>query len=532
MTTETEKVQDAWKKYGFHWSRAKKLATAGVTPEALLETPVNDIESQSGLDEEFLESALKELKLAMDATGMAPSSSSTEASSTDSETPSDGEETPSTETGSEPTSEITPAAKPAAKKGKKTSKKKAVKGKKAAKQDKKKPVDDPRTLTAKQKLARALAITDKMTRQVFGHETKIVGIASQMQELVFKYISFGLLALDQILGGGVLRGRFTAIVGPEQTCKTLLAMLAVAQAQREDPNCICVWIDQENTFDPRWAALHGIDLDRLLIIGPEILEDQMDILERVLWETAPAVVVYDSVGAAVSYQELETSKGTRKSSRDETMAMTARVLSKFFRRFTYQVAQTAPAFIFITHLYQKIGVMFGPDTEIKGGNALKAYCSAILSTSRRKGDQDKKIKIQMPDGRVIEIFPAFELVVGVHKTKQSPTEGHRVAIPFIHGKGLSNIDSVIEMAFGAGVIQKNGEWYTHYPSFNDAGVDSNGWVSGKQNCIDFIKAHPDIFEAILVDVGLAMAQEDRHIEASDVASEPDLADGTVEVPMP
>src|SRR4051812_41426134 len=87
-------------------------------------------------------------------------------------------------------------------------------------------------------------------------------------------IPTGSLALDYALGtGGWPRGHLTGIFGPRDIGKSVMALHAVASAQRIGLNA--VWIAIEPGFDSEWARKHGVDLtpEKFFIVRPDNGED-------------------------------------------------------------------------------------------------------------------------------------------------------------------------------------------------------------------------------------------------------------------
>merc|ERR1719401_1511331 len=74
-------------------------------------------------------------------------------------------------------------------------------------------------------------------------------------------LSSGALSLDLALGGGWARGRIVEVFGPESSGKTTLALLALAEAQRN--GLLGCFIDAEHALDVDWAKRVGVDLDQL-----------------------------------------------------------------------------------------------------------------------------------------------------------------------------------------------------------------------------------------------------------------------------
>ena len=109
-------------------------------------------------------------------------------------------------------------------------------------------------------------------------------------------IPTGILSLDTALGvGGLPRGRIVEIYGPESSGKTTLALLAVAQAQKEGGTA--AFIDAEHALDPQYVERLGVDLDELYVSQPDTGEQALDICEALIRSGAVDIVVIDSVAA-------------------------------------------------------------------------------------------------------------------------------------------------------------------------------------------------------------------------------------------
>lgn len=80
-------------------------------------------------------------------------------------------------------------------------------------------------------------------------------------------LSSGIAALDALLGGGIVRGRVSEIVGRPGLGRTSLAAAFIAAATQHGE--VAAWIDSAGTFDPRSIAAAGADLSRILWVGAD-----------------------------------------------------------------------------------------------------------------------------------------------------------------------------------------------------------------------------------------------------------------------
>ena len=99
-------------------------------------------------------------------------------------------------------------------------------------------------------------------------------------------------------------------------------------------------------------------------------------------------------------------------------------------------------------LRQKIGVVFGNPETTTGGNALKFYCSVRLDIRKgkpiRRGDE----------------LVGNQTRVKVVKNKMAPPfrEAH---FEILYGQGVHRTAELVDAAEGAGMLAKNGTWYSY-----------------------------------------------------------------------
>lgn len=187
----------------------------------------------------------------------------------------------------------------------------------------------------------------------------------------WKHIPTGIFAMDMAQFGGVPRSQMSMYYGWESAGKTLVAMRAMAQAQRLFPDMKVALIDTEGTYDPNWGAIHGINNDELIYVQPDYGEQGGDITVALLKAADISMVVMDSLPAMVPQ------KVNEKSLEDDVVAMQARLIGRFV-----QIANQAliderkrdhtPALLMINQWRSKIAFM-GDTRNLPGGNALKFF---------------------------------------------------------------------------------------------------------------------------------------------------------------
>lgn len=210
--------------------------------------------------------------------------------------------------------------------------------------------------------------------------------------------STGSLVLDNALSaGGLPKGRLFQYYGPTGSGKTLMAMLAMKEAQESDPTSQQMFIDAEGTFDPNWAESLGLDTSRIVLVEQETAVIGRKCFEMILGvpkedkKTHELVgkskdglldlvkagdlninmVVLDSLGAIMPPGEDISRVGKM------NMSLLARFLTTTFRKLSLEANRAQVPFIFINH--KKDGMdPYGADHTFSGGNSYAHFLSANI----------------------------------------------------------------------------------------------------------------------------------------------------------
>ncbi len=198
----------------------------------------------------------------------------------------------------------------------------------------------------------------------------------------------GLFEMDLAMGGGIPRGRCTIIYGPEDSAKSTLAFLLIANHQRLWPDKICVYVAIE-PFDGPWAKKCGVDVDNLAVLYPAYAEEAVDMTEDMLNAEDCGLVVLDSIAAMITTQEAE------KSAEGANPGGTGLVIGKLVRKTTLALREAekagrSPTLVYINQIRHKIGVMFGSPETMPGGFAA-LYQARMRIRVFGKGIQDSKV---------------------------------------------------------------------------------------------------------------------------------------------
>lgn len=224
--------------------------------------------------------------------------------------------------------------------------------------------------------------------------------AQSAQALELQYVRTGVLALDAAFGGGIPRGRFSRYVGWESSGKSLDAYLAIAAFQRScrtcgkeiERACRCkksipmkaVLFDIEGAYTLKRGRDLGVDNTRLEVVQPEFAEEGIDISRILLASGEYDLLVLDSIAALTPSVEVETSVGKA------NMSPHARLMNRAIRLWQSAMNKSGldddrkPHILMINQWREKIGVMFGDNKTLPGGNGQKYVSSLDVDFQRAK----------------------------------------------------------------------------------------------------------------------------------------------------
>lgn len=209
-------------------------------------------------------------------------------------------------------------------------------------------------------------------------------------------INSGSLALDNALSsGGLPKGRLIQYYGAPGSGKTLLAMIAMKEAQDADPESYQVFIDAEGTFSMTWAKALGLDGDRIIHIDGDMAVNGRKCFEMLLGEPKEDkkthklagkskeglldqivkgeaninLIVLDSLGSIMPPGEDTSAVGKM------NMSLLARFLTTTFRKLSLELSKAKIPFIIINHKKDSMDP-YGADHTFSGGNTYAHFLSA------------------------------------------------------------------------------------------------------------------------------------------------------------
>lgn len=340
---------------------------------------------------------------------------------------------------------------------------------------------------------------------------KNLGISRASQAVEYEFYQTPFSTVNNLIGG-IPKGRFTTVAGPEHTGKGAFCAQLIAYLQSIDPEFIALWSDFEGSFDDKWAKHLGVDLDRLLIQRytkeVDTMEKALDGALALIKNISPNMWIVDSIGAMIPKNDVYDSKGEDKSLEGTNMLNLQRKLGEFYRKANVFIAPRSDGYkgcavIMIGQIYTV------PDAHVsleavKGGNAVKHWAHLRLMFRRGpKSDWPERIKIKGPDGELREVYPGWSGRIKVDKTRINSNEGKEILLPFKHGLGFDSKATTINSAFGLDIIKRAGPTYTcpYLPE---------GKMVGKDNVIKYFTDNQEAYNKLYTDVLNASIQIIEH----------------------
>jgi len=320
-------------------------------------------------------------------------------------------------------------------------------------------------------------------------------------------VSTGSLSLDDALSaGGLPKGRLIQYYGPSGSGKTLMSMIAIYEAQKQDPDAQQVFIDAEQTFDPTWAEVLGVDTSKIILVEGDMAANGRKCFEMLLGvpkedakthilkgkskeglldliinkELNINMIVLDSLGSILPPGEDTSAIGKM------NMSLLARFLTTTFRKLSLELHKAKVPFIIINHKKDNMDP-YGGDHTFSGGNTYSHFLSAnvYFEAVQRKDAMildEKENKIGHP------------LRATVEKSKFGPWP-RKCEFKVNFGVGVIDVhEEIAQLALDYNVVNK--------PTSVTHEYGDRKWVGFPKYC-EAIKDDPELAAELRVKIGMA-----------------------------
>jgi recombination protein RecA len=316
-------------------------------------------------------------------------------------------------------------------------------------------------------LAERLSKLDKLCKEVTDSGIAVAGrvekSAAVKNRLTFKFIPTPIDALNEALGGGIVRGKFTTISGTEDSGKTNLMLAVIGKNMQEDPNFCALWVESEESLDIQKAAeLHHIDLTRFHAIAPSrstAAEGVANIIEAAIQASHPDLVVINTLKMLIPKSEIE------KPMEKVSVAEQARYNASLIKKFITLCAETGTAMVFIQQLTTRIGQMYGDPLTLAGGLAIKYNSLVILDLRKCSIDQNDPITKET----------GMKIHATVKKNHAVIDRNPYCCVEYFveYGKGIEQTMTLLKQLLEKGILTKRG---AYIDLLDENGEQQDGWT--------------------------------------------------------
>ena len=289
------------------------------------------------------------------------------------------------------------------------------------------------------------------------------------------------ISLNNALRGGFAYGRQVLIWGNKSAGKSSFCLQMIAEAQKDGK--VCAWIDAEQSFDPEWAKVLGVDTDKLIYSEARTINDMVDVGTQ-LMKAKVDILIVDSISAllpaiyfekdSTELKQLENTKQIGAEARDMTNAV------KMLNYANNQENKTL--LILISQQRNNIGAMYASHVPT-GGQAVKFFSSTIIKLWSSESEN------QAIKGRIAVGDKFLESKVG--RVVNWHVDFSKTSIPFAGGSydfyfdgdtiGIDKVADLVDTAELTGLIEKGGAWYTVLGER----------FQGRAKVIEYLKENPE-----------------------------------------
>lgn len=276
-----------------------------------------------------------------------------------------------------------------------------------------------------------------------------VQVIGSSQGLSIPRLSSGSISYDLATGGGFAIGRHNHISGVESSGKSTVTQMTLSEYQKSGDKRFALIVDSEYSFDKKYAAALGVDLNKVIIIQPDHLAEADTVLISLLEKNAIGLFIVDSIAALLPKSVIENEADA------SNIGKHAQAIGNMFKKSNSYVGKNLVTGLWINQIRDSIGG-YGGGTTLPGGRAQKFYSSIMIDVFRGS-------KVENGEGGFINRGK-----IRVTKNKTFPPYAE-AEYDMNHGTGIDVSQEVLDYGVKTGVLYKKGHSFYYDETFeNDA----------------------------------------------------------------
>lgn len=301
----------------------------------------------------------------------------------------------------------------------------------------------------------------------------------------------GSVCIDFLIGGqvndfgiapcpGLPRGKMTQVYGWNSSGKSTLCLTAAATTIAQGGNVL--YLDFENEVDPAYAQSLGVPIGNdsaFKMYTPDTLEQGFAILLAAA-SCGVDLIVIDSVAAGITKAMADLKQEDLAQGKTGRLGQTAAAWSWFLPMWKPRVARSKCAVIGVSQLRRAPAQN---EPTVAGGEAWKFYTSVRIKLARIGWEKTKlydAVKHKVAD----DIKTGAVIRATLDKCKVSRAAGQSQDFYIVHGRGIDDEHSILDIAAAHGVVKKSGSWLAW---------DDNKF-QGTHAALEFLRNDRDAFE--------------------------------------
>lgn len=257
-----------------------------------------------------------------------------------------------------------------------------------------------------------------------------VFLTGKNKQLQIPRWSTNIESLDELIGGGMPKGRIIEIFGPESSGKTSLVYWLMSLHK------LGLYIPIEGTYDEERAKSIGVQEKQMIVYRANYGEEAINAVIKFAKAGIPIIAI-DSVPACQPKEDID--KIEKDSQNEMKIGGVARLFSKTLPSIVRICEETGTTLILVNQVRDKMNAMlFGEKEDTPGGRAIKFYSSIRIKVARRAWIEipNKNPAISAENEKVGIIMKAK-----ISKSKVSNPFGE-AELPFFFDRGFVGYEEI------------------------------------------------------------------------------------------